>query len=128
MIILKTFAISQLIFSTQFQSIKPKDLKRIEHLSYSFIWNSTDRVKRGILKSGKQEGGINGIDVESFFNSIMVRQFAKSNSYPKLLSINNSPLIKEYIKVQARVIIRKILIDQINSCTIDSIDSASWVA
>ena len=59
MIILKTFAISQLIFSTQFQSIKPKDLKRIEHLSYSFIWNGTDHVKRGILKSGKQEGGIN---------------------------------------------------------------------
>ena len=57
MIIVKTFAISQLIFTTQFQTILVKDLKRIEHLCYSFVWNGPDRVKRSVLKAGRQEGG-----------------------------------------------------------------------
>ena len=127
MIIVKTFAISQLIFSSQFQVIRTKDIKKIEHLAYSFIWNGTDRVKRGILKAGRQDGGINGIDVESFFYSITLRQFLKSDSYTKLKCINDSPIIKEDIKTQARFILRKILLDQLNNCSIDSIESASWV-
>ena len=66
MIIIKTFAISQLIFSSQFQIIRPKDLRRIEHLCYTFMWNGRDRVRRTTIKSERQNGGINGIDVESF--------------------------------------------------------------
>ena len=52
MIILKTFAISQLIFSSQFQVISPKDVRKIEHLCYSFLWNGPDQIKRVFLKSG----------------------------------------------------------------------------
>ena len=128
MIIFKTFGISQLIFSSQFQTIKKKDLKRIEHIGYSFVWNGTDRVKRGILKSGRQEGGINGIDIESFFSSIAIRQYLKSESYPKICFINNSSVVKEDIKFQARTTLRKIILDQLNNCLIDSIESAKWVA
>ena len=105
MIILKTFAISQLIFSSQFQEIKKKDLKRIERLCYSFVWSGTDRVKRGILKAGRQEGGINGIDVESFFYSIALRQYFKSNNNLKLNIINHCPMIREDIKTIARTIL-----------------------
>ena len=128
MIIVKTFAISQLIFSSQFQTIRIKDLKRIEHLAYSFIWNGPDRAKRGILKAGKPDGGIYGIDVESFFYSIVIRQFLKSYSYSKLKCINDCPILREDIKTQARTILRKLLFDQLSNCTIDSIESAKWVA
>ena len=115
MIIIKTFAISQLIFSSQFQVISSKDVRKIEHLCYNFLWNGPDCIKRVYLKSGREEGGINGIDIESFFNSIAVRQFLKSYNNKTLAIVNNSPIIKEEIKTQTRTILRKILIYQLNS-------------
>ena len=128
MIVLKAFAISQLIFSSQFQTITKKDLKRIEHLCYSFVWNGTDHVKRGILKSERHAGGINGIDIESFFYAITLRQFFKSNSNDKLMAINQSLFIKEDIKTQARTKLRRILLAQINNNPIDSQISAEWIS
>ena len=127
MIILKTFAISQLIFTSQFQVIRPKDVRRIEHLCYSFVWNGTDRVKRCYLKSEREEGGINGIDIESFLYSIAVRQFFKSNHNPKLASINNSSVIKEDIKLHARIILRKILLYQVGEADMDVAADRSWI-
>ena len=93
MIIINTFAISQLIFSSQFQAIHPKDVRKIEHLCYNFLWNGPDRVKRVYLKSRHDEGGINGIDIESFFNAVAVRQFFKSYNNSILAYVNNSPNI-----------------------------------
>ena len=113
MIIIKTFAISQLIFSSQFQIIRPKDLRRIEHLCYTFMWNGRDRVRRTTIKSERQNGGINGIDVESFFRSIAVRQYIKSNNNLTLSIINNSSVIREDIKTLARVTLRRILLKQV---------------
>ena len=128
MIILKTFAISQLIFSSQFQVINPKDVRRIEHECYKFLWNGPDRVKRVFLKSSRDEGGINGIDVESFFHAIAVRQFFKSYNNKILAFVNNSPDIKEGIKTHARTIIRKLLISQIeNLASVDSTDK-QWIS
>ena len=114
MIIVKTFAISQLIFSSQFQTIRPKDVRRIEHICYTFVWNGKDHVRRAVLKSERHNGGINGIDIESFFKSIAIRQYLKSNSEPRLESINKDPYIKEDIKVLARESIRKILRNQLD--------------
>ena len=127
MIVLKTFAISQLIFTSQFQIIRRKDVRKIEQLCYSFVWNGIDRVKRGYLKAGKDEGGINGIDVESFFYTVAIRQFTKSNSYKKLESINNSVDIREEIKTHARHILRKILVNQLNNADIDDPSQRSWI-
>ena len=114
MIIINTFAISQLIFSSQFQAIHPKDVRKIEHLCYNFLWNGPDRVKRVYLKSRHDEGGINGIDIESFFNAVAVRQFFKSYNNSILAYVNNSPNIREDIKTKARTIIRKHLLHHLN--------------
>ena len=115
MIIIKTFAISQLIFSSLFQVISAKDIRKIELLCYNFLWNGPDRIKRVYLQSGQDEGGINGINIESFFNAIAVRKFLKSYNNKTLAIVNNSPIIKEEIKTQTRTILRKILIYQLNS-------------
>ena len=128
MIIVKTFAISQLIFSSQFQSICPRDLRRIESLCYLFVWNGNDRVKRTTLKLPRDEGGIDAIDVESFFYSIAVRQFFKSNQNQHLHSINNCSVIREDIKSQAQHIIRKILIKQCNNLHDLTVDDCRWIA
>ena len=128
MIILKIFAISQLIFSSQFQVITPKDVRKIEHICYKFLWNGPDRIKRVFLKLGREEGGINGIDIKSFFPSIAVRQFFKSYNNKILAFVNDSPIIKEDIKTHARTILRKILLYQINSPqTFDTTDS-HWIS
>ena len=129
MIIIKTFAISQLIFSSQFQVINPKDVRKIEHLCYNFLWNGPDRVKRVYLKAGRDEGGINGIDIESFFNTIAVRQFFKSYNNNTLAIINNSPSIREDIKTKARTIIRKLLLHHFNTPTpsVDT-DDNQWIS
>ena len=128
MIILKTFAISQLIFSSQFQVITQKDVRKIEHICYKFLWNGPDRIKRAILKSDREEGGINGIDIESFFHAIAVRQFFKSYNNKILAFVNDSPVIKEDIKTHARTILRKILLHQINSSETWDTTNSLWIS
>ena len=128
MIIVKTFAISQLIFTSQFQIIRPKEVKKIESLCYSFVWNGVDRVKRSVIKSGRENGGINGIDVESFFYAIAVRQFEKSKLHSKLNIINICYEIQEDIKTHARLILRKILLKQLADSDIDCSEDAQWIA
>ena len=128
MIILKTFAISQLIYSSQFQVISPKDVRKIEHICYKFLWNGPDRVKRAFLKSGRDEGGINGIDIESFFYAIAVRQFFKSYTNKILAFANNSSNIKEDIKTHARTIIRKLLLHQIESLSSSDPLDTQWIS
>ena len=127
MIIIKTYAISQLIFSSQFQIISPKDIRKIEHLCYNFLWNGPDRVKRMFLKSGQDEGGINGIDIESFFNAIAVRQFFKSYNNKTLAVVNDSPYIKEDIKTHARIMLRKILLHQLKSTCLTDAVNEQWI-
>ena len=112
MMIIKTFAISQLIFTSQFQNIRPKDMRKIEHLCYTFAWNGRDRVRRAVIKSDRSKGGINGIDVEAFFKSIAVRQFIKSDVDPRIKILNRNSSVKEDIKHLARETIRAILLKQ----------------
>jgi len=80
MIIVKTIALSQLIFACQSMEIKESDLKRIEATCYNFVWSrNRDRIKRAMLKNEKQEGGINGVDlVDCFIRIIRLRQFFKA--------------------------------------------------
>ena len=127
MMIIKTFAISQLIFSSQFQVIRPKDVRKIEHLCYMFAWNGRDRVRRGVLKSERHQGGINGTDIESFFKSIAIRQYIKSYSDKRLNILNNSSIIKEDIKLISRATIRKIFQKQLRQCDLEYPNEIEWV-
>ena len=123
MIIIKTYAISQLILSSQFQSIQQKDLSRIEHLCYTFAWNGKDRVGRTFLKSERHNRGINGIDIESFFKSIALRQLCKLDSDPRISAINKSAIINKDIKLIEQDTIRAILLKQVQY----SDDNLDWI-
>ena len=73
MMIIKCHALSQLTFVNQFQNLTNTDIKRVEALCYKFLWNGgPERVKRSTLKLSKLDGGIDGIDVESFLQSIKI--------------------------------------------------------
>ena len=80
MMIIKCHALSQLTFVNQFQNISGKDIKIIEQICYKFLWKGgPERVKRSTLKLDKLEGGIDGIDIESFLHAIKIRQFFKAD-------------------------------------------------
>ena len=67
------------------------------------------------VKAERRDGGMNGIDVESFFKAISVRQFFKSDMDRRLALINKSSTIHEEIKTLARETIRSILLKQLRS-------------
>jgi hypothetical protein len=81
--IAKTFGFSQLIYAMQCCSIKAEDLIKIERMYFKFLWckkwdsAAPDRIKRAILKSPKDDGGLNCIDVNSLDESIKLRQYFK---------------------------------------------------
>jgi hypothetical protein len=60
------------------------ELKRIERLIYAFINGSRNlygpkRIARRHLKAPKAMGGINGVDLEIFINSIVIRQWVQDD-------------------------------------------------
>jgi hypothetical protein len=82
--IAKTFGFSQLIYAMQCCSIKAEDLTKIERMYFKFLWckkwdsAAPDRIKRAILKSSKENGGLNCVDVNALDESIKLRQYFKS--------------------------------------------------
>jgi len=90
MLIIKTFAMSQLVYVSQFMNIRQSDVKRIEKICYSFLWgHKPERVRRNILKCSKLDGGINGVDVDCFLRAIKVKQYIKgllAGSYIRAIS------------------------------------------
>jgi len=110
MIIIKTFALSQITFSSQFITFKQKDIKKIEYICYRFLWNNKpERVKRTWLKNDKCAGGINGIDVESFIVAIKLKQFFKSYNNQILSYINDCVNVDEDIKLDCKPYLRRIV-------------------
>ena len=86
MMIIKCHALSQLTFVNQFTNISALHVKQIEALCYKFVWNGgTERVKRSTLKLDKLEGGINGVDIDSFLSAAKIRQFFKADKYSSSL-------------------------------------------
>ena len=90
MVLAKTYLLSQIVFPAQVVSIRKKEVKRIEKLLYSFVNGARnlygpERIARSNLKASKENGGINGIDVECFIQSIVVRNFCKAASLHRAL-------------------------------------------
>jgi len=110
MIILKTFALSQIVFVSQNRNILPTDIKHIESICYNFVWGGKrDRIARAVLKNKKAKGGINGVDVDCFLKAIKIKQFAKADSKSFALKvIQDNPKMCEEIKSLARNSIYKL--------------------
>ena len=69
-LIIKTLALSQLVFSATCCSVSDETKKKITKIIYGFIWHKRDRIKRNTLICDLTEGGINMIDVDCFFDAI----------------------------------------------------------
>ncbi len=90
-LIVKTFGLSQLIYSLQMCEIRDNDLTDIERLIFKFLWNkrwvgsvAPDRIKRNFLKLPYDKGGICVPDIRILNKSLKVKQFlrAMKSSHP----------------------------------------------
>lgn len=125
-LIVKTFAMSQLVFASQFCNISNYDIKKIERICYLFINGSkTERIKRSTLKCPKMDGGINAIDVDCFLKSVKIRQYLKALGKSPILSyIQNCQQIKEDIKNIVRKTLKNLLKTNYNNIDLDSVSAA----
>jgi hypothetical protein len=93
-LILKTFGISQLIYTMQMCEYRPSDLVRIERMIFKFLWNkkwnvnkTPERIKRQILKQDYSKGGLTVPDISSINMALKLKQFLRSLNTKHPISI-----------------------------------------
>jgi exonuclease III len=84
-LIVKTFGLSQIIYSLQSQEMLDRDIKLVERLIFKFIWCKewgkvrwTERVSRKVLKGEYEDGGLKAPDIESLNKALKLRQYIRS--------------------------------------------------
>jgi exonuclease III len=90
-LIVKTFGLSQLIYSMQMCEINERELIDIERMIFKFLWNkkwignpAPDRIKRGVLKLPYERGGLQVPDIFHLDKALKTKQFIRSmaSSHP----------------------------------------------
>ena len=62
--IIKTFAIPKLTYRASVLPISKDLIKEADSLFYYFIWNGKDKVKRNVMISEVEKGGLNMLDID----------------------------------------------------------------
>ena len=131
--IIKALGISKVVFSVQNTSIPSDVPELIEKILYKFIWKNRERVKRKTLIRRIEDGGINMIDVKSFFNALQATWIKRILEYPNnligntiidnfgpeklLLKINNVDI--DYIKNVTSLFYKQIVTSYISTKSLD---------
>ncbi len=86
-LILKTFGLSQVIYSMQSSVFSDDDLNAIEKACFNFLWNKKadkkkayERISRFKLKQDYNCGGINAPDIHSSYKALVLRQILRSSA------------------------------------------------
>jgi hypothetical protein len=87
LLIVKTFGLSQIIYSLQMCEIKDSDVKKLESIIYKFLWNkkwsgnrAPDRIKRAYLKLPYERGGLAAPDIAILNAALKSRQFVRASN------------------------------------------------
>ena len=83
-LILKTFAISQVIFTMQSLTLCDNSLKKINAVVYKYLWNKNfnaskapDRIKRSIMVTPLSRGGFGMLDLKELNTSLDLRSYSR---------------------------------------------------
>jgi len=83
-LIVKTFGISQLIYSLQATSIRNKELTKIEDIIFRFVWNTKvtssrciGRINRNTIKASMDKGGLKAPDITIIDKSIKLKNIVR---------------------------------------------------
>jgi hypothetical protein len=94
-LLLKTFGMSQLIYSMQNTYFDARAIKMIESISHNFLWckkadktKAYERISRIKLKQPTSAGGISSPDACTMSKALMVKQLIRSSSVHNGHSIN----------------------------------------
>ena len=68
--IIKTLALSKIIYSVMNTHIPPDTIPKINKLIYNFIWGAKERIKRMTLIGPIDEGGVNMVTLDNHFTSL----------------------------------------------------------
>jgi len=124
-LIVKTFGLSQLIYSLQISGIEKQELVDIERMIFKFLWNkkwvgnmAPDRIKRDILKQDIKKGGLQVPDIAILNKALKIKQFVRSMSANHPISLIQRYHLEnlgyyEYFKIEYA-----------NVCKVDPIVSA----
>ena len=72
--IIKTFAIPKFMFRASVLPISKDLIKEADSLFYYFIWNGKDKVKRNVMISEVEKGGLNMFDIDSIDSMVRTRR------------------------------------------------------
>lgn len=85
------------------------DTSKVESICYNYIWQGKDRIKRAIIKNHTIDGGLNGIDIESFMLSSKIRSYIKAEKhFPILTKIQDSEILQEEVASIVRLTLVKL--------------------
>jgi len=86
-LILKTFGLSQVLYSMQNSFFSASALKRIRTICFNFLWNKKsdkskayERVSRKVLYKPKSDDGINAPNIDNINKALKVKQLVRSMS------------------------------------------------
>ena len=65
--IIRALVISKIVYSVQNTFMPSGIVNKIDKILYNFVWKNKERIKRKILIRKIKDGGINMLDVNSFF-------------------------------------------------------------
>ena len=92
-LIIKTFGLSQIIYSIQSQEMLDRDIKVVERLIFKFIWCKEwgkerwcERVSRKVLKGEYEDGGLKAPDIESLNKALKLKQYVRAYSSKHAIS------------------------------------------
>ena len=71
-IVIKTLALSQIIYSATNTHIPDYVIPRLNTIVYNFLWENKERIKRKTLIGKFEDGGVEMIDINSYFLAIKV--------------------------------------------------------
>jgi hypothetical protein len=77
-IIVKTFGLSQVIYQMQNTFFDKQSLKEIEKITYKFIWNGPDKIKRTVMREDYNKGGLKCPDIEALDNTLKLKQLSRA--------------------------------------------------
>jgi exonuclease III len=86
--IIKTFGLSQYLYTLAVINLNSKHWKQIRKIIYKFIWNKNmnaapapDRIRRELLLTPIDQGGFGMVDLESVMKSSRIKRFAYLMEY-----------------------------------------------
>ena len=108
-LVIKTFAISKMIYLMQTLTLSEKSYKEFIKIVFKFLWNrnfnaarAPERLKRSIMCTPVDLGGFGMVDVRALGNSLDLRAYGRLlvTNHPFMLNVRNCLIAKNFFEMR----------------------------